>query len=45
LRKIQNASIHQINSNNDYSRIGFLKHLAQENEEKRKNFQMKKKQK
>jgi hypothetical protein len=44
-RRIQSASIKQININNGYSRIGFLKHLAQENEEKRKNFQMKKKQK
>ena len=43
MRKIQNASIHQINFNNDYSRIGFLKHLAQENEEKRKKFPNEKK--
>ncbi len=37
-RRIQSASIKQINTNNGYSRIGFLKHLAQENEEKKKKF-------
>ena len=40
-RRIQSAFINQGNINNGYSRIGFLKHLAQENkenEEKKKKF-------